>query len=442
MKRFIEEELIKWKDDSDRKPLILSGARQVGKSYVIERNFSSNFDQVLSINFEKQPEFKDCFESDLSPGKIIRKIEALSQKRVDIGRTLVFLDEIQICPKAITALRYFYEELPALHLIAAGSLLEFTMESISVPVGRVTYRHLTPLSFEEFLYNSGNEILLEEISRHNFDAPFDKVVAQKAEVLLKEYMAIGGMPQVVDRYIQNQDYLKCQEILSDLLETYTNDFPKYGRRDADLKYIDLVFARAAHLVGKQFKYVHITRDIQSKYIKQGVDLLVKAGVLSLIYKTYGSPLGANYNPHRFKLLFLDIGLMQRACGLNISRWVSDGHDLIHAGVIAEQFVGQEIAAHAHFKKGRLYYWERDKRGSSAELDYLVEMAGRILPVEVKSGTIARLKSLQNFLKAHPDIPEGIKVSLDNSGKKQNIRSIPLYAFGSWLKRQDYTKSIK
>ena len=426
--------MIKWKDEEGRKPLILSGARQVGKSYLIEKNFAPHFDRLLSINFEKQPEYNNCFESGYSTAGILRKIEALAGKRIKVGSTLVFFDEIQFCPKAIIALRYFFEEIPALHIIAAGSLLEFTIEKISVPVGRVTFRHLNPMSFEEFLYNSGNQFLLDEIRSHSIIMPFPEALHNRATALVKEYMAVGGMPQVLSSFIEHQDYLRCQELLSDLLESYIKDFPKYSSKYSDLKYIDTVFSRVPHLVGNQFKFVQISRDIQSKYLRNGLELLDKADLVKLIYKTSGVPLGAHYNPERFKLLFLDIGLMQRGCDLNISRWITDSHHLINAGPVSEQFVGQEICANSNFKRERLYFWGRDKRGSSAEVDYMVEHAHGVTPVEVKAGTSGRLKSMQFLLKSNPDLSEGIKVSLDNFEKENNIQSIPFYAFGSWLAR--------
>ena len=434
MKRFIEDILIKWKDEKGRKPLILSGARQVGKSYVIEQNFARQFEQLLSINFEKQPEFHSCFESGYDPAKILRRIEALAGQRLTIGKTLLFFDEVQFCPEAIISLRYFFEEMPDLHIMAAGSLLEFTIEKISIPVGRITFRHLGPMSFEEFLHNSGNQILLEEIREHPVSMPFPEALHNRAISLLKEYLAIGGMPQVVASYIEHQDYLRCQELLADLLESYLKDFPKYSSKYSDLKYIDTVFSRVPHLVGNQFKFVQISRDIQSKYLRSGLDLLDKADLVNFIYKTSGIPLGANYNPQRFKLLFIDIGLMQRACDLNIARWITDSYNLINAGPVSEQFVGQEICANTNFKREKLYYWARDKRGSSAEIDYMIEHRSGVTPVEVKAGTSGRLKSMQLLLKTNPDISEGVKVSLDNFEKGNNIQSIPLYAFGSWLER--------
>jgi hypothetical protein len=434
MKRFIEDILIKWKDEKGRKPLILSGARQVGKSYVIEQNFARHFEQLLTINFEKQPEFQSCFESGYDPTRVLRRIEALAGQRLTIGKTLLFFDEVQLCSEAIISLRYFFEEMPDLHIIAAGSLLEFAIEKISIPVGRVTFRHLGPLSFEEFLYNSGNQVLLDEIREHSVRMPFPAALHTRAISLLKEYLAIGGMPQIVASYIEHQDYLRCQELLTDLLESYLKDFPKYSSKLADLKYLDTVFSRIPHLVGNQFKFVQISRDIQSKYLRSGLDLLDKADLVKFIYKTSGIPLGANYNPQRFKLLFIDIGLMQRACDLNIARWITDSYNLINAGPVSEQFVGQEICANANFKRGKLYYWARDKSGSSAEVDYMIEHLNGVTPVEVKAGTSGRLKSMQLLLKSNPAISEGIKVSLDNFEKENNIQSIPLYAFGSWLEK--------
>jgi len=432
MKRFIENNLMAWKNEKDRKPLILSGARQVGKSYVIEHNFSSYFDQIITINFEKQPEFAYCFESGYDPVKILKRIEVLAEKKITPGSTLVFLDEIQFCPEAIISLRYFYEEMPSLHIIAAGSLIEFTIEKISVPVGRVTFRHLEPLTFEEFLYNSDNQLLLGEIKEHSIKKPFPLALHNKAISLLKEYMAIGGMPQVVANFIEHQDYLRCRELLSDLLESYTKDFPKYSAKHSDFKYLNTIFSRIPHLVGNQFKFVQISRDIQAKYLRSGLELLNKADLIKFIYKTSGIPLGANYNPLRFKLLFLDIGLMQRACDLNISRWITDGYNLINSGSIAEQFVGQVINSNSSFKKKRLYHWARDKRGSSAEVDYLIELNNGVFPIEVKAGATGKLKSLFLFLNNNPSISYGIKVSLDNFQRKDNIQSIPLYAIGSWI----------
>jgi len=434
MKRFIEDILIKWKDEKGRKPLVLSGARQVGKSYVIEQNFAGHFEQLLSVNFEKQPEFNSCFDSGYDPAKILRRIEALADQRLTIGRALLFFDEVQFCPEAIISLRYFFEEMPDLHIIAAGSLLEFTIDKISIPVGRVTFRHLGPMSFEEFLFNSGNQILLDEIKEHSISMPFPEALHNKAIFLLKEYLAIGGMPQVVASYLEHQDYLRCQELLTDLLVSYLKDFPKYSSKHSDLKYIDTVFSRIPHLVGNQFKFVQISRAIQSKYLRSGLDLLDKADLVKFIYKTSGIPLGANYNPQRFKLLFIDIGLMQRACDLYMARWITDSYNLINAGPVSEQFVGQEICANANYKREKLYYWARNKSGSSAEVDYMVEHLNGVTPVEVKAGTSGRLKSMQLLLKTNPDISEGIKVSLDNFEKDNNIQSIPLYAFGSWLEK--------
>ena len=178
----------------------------------------------------------------------------------------------------------------------------------------------------------------------------------------------------------------------------------------------------------------MSRDIQAKFLTQGLELISKAGIVNYIYKTSGVPLGANFNPKRFKLLFLDLGLMQRACGLKIARWLTDDYSLINSGAVAEQFVGQQILSHSCFRKERLYYWERDKKGSSAEVDYLIERRNNIFPVEVKSGAAGKLRSIQQFLETFKDCEKGIKVSKDNFSCYGNIQSIPLYAFGSWLEQ--------
>jgi len=432
MKRFIEENLSEWAKDSHRKPLLLTGARQVGKSYVIEKNLATSFPSFVKINFEKQPEFQACFNENLSPQNILPEIEALANQKIIPGTTLLFLDEIQLCPRALTALRYFYEDLPSLHIIAAGSLLGFAIEKLSIPVGRLTFRHLTPLSLEEYLINAGEKIFLETLQNHSIEKPLPDALHQKGLTLLKDYMALGGLPEVVDHFQQTRDYRKCQDILRDLLEGYRRDFPKYGVKDTDLKYIDLVFDKAPHLVGKVVKYVEMSRDIQSKYLQKGINHLVKADILHPVYKTTTVPLAAQCSPGRFKLNFLDIGLMQKACGLGIKEWITQGIRMIHSGALAEQFAGQQILAHNHFTDEPLYYWERDQPNSSAEVDYVIEKNQTMLPIEVKSGTEGKLRSLHLFLK-EKNLPLGLKISMDNYGRNGLIQSIPLYGLGTWLK---------
>ena len=436
MKRFIEKALIAWKDSDRHPPLILLGARQVGKSHLIEKNFAPNFEELVSINFERDPNYKACFEGGLAPSTVIPNIEAISGKRIKAPNTLLFLDEIQVCPNALTALRYFHEEYPELHVVAAGSLLEFLLQQVSIPVGRVSFRRLYPLSFEEFLHNAGDAILLEQLEGHDYTKPFPSAVVARAEERLRSYFAIGGMPKVVDTFLSQNSYWECQELLEDILDSYQRDFPKYSERDADLKYVQLVFARTPHIVGQPFKFVAISRDIQSKYIRRGIELCHQAGVIHPVYSSHGFPLEAKFNPDRYKLLFADLGLMQRACGLNISRWISEDYRVIHQGTIAEQFVGQQILCnHYGFKSGKLYYWERQKRGSQAELDFVIDGQDAPIPIEVKSSAIGRLRSLKLFLDLNSNVKQGIKTSLENVAIHGKIASIPLWAFGSWLKRE-------
>lgn len=431
MFRFIESTLLKWKDDPERKPIILRGARQTGKSHVIEKNFSKNFSSFIKIDFERNPEHKQIFEKNLDPKRIIELIEVVSKQKVEVGSTLIFFDEVQKAPECLQALRYFYEEKPNLHIIAAGSLMQFALDKISIPVGRVSYLFLTPLSFFEYLYNSNQENLINEIKR-SFKNGLNESIHKLAFDELKKYMLIGGMPAIINSFLENQNYQKTEELQEDLLRTFEDDILKYTNTNAEYKYAQATFLKAPQLIGKQFKFTQISRDIKSNYIRQGIELLHKAHILELIYSTYGIPLAANAKFDRYKLLFLDIGLMLRANDLNTEEWLKNPINLIDKGQISEQFIGQQILAHSNFKHRRLYYWERAKRGSTAEIDFLLEKDSSYIPIEVKSGKSNRLKSLNLFLDENHEVKNGIRFNSENTNIKDKVKSYPLYSVGAWL----------
>ena len=240
MKRFIEDSLKEWKEDKSRRPMILRGARQVGKSYLVSKRFAPSFKSFVVLDFEREPQLHSIFEDDLDARKILSRIEVAKAQKITPGETLLFFDEAQRCPRALNALRYFYEEIPQLHLIAAGSLLQFALDTISVPVGRVTYRYVTPLSFEEYLYNSGNQEILTTIQK-NWHSPIDPFVHQKALELLKEYFIIGGMPAAVAHYVENRKLLAVKEIQQDLLQSFDTDIAKYTKKDADYRNTCLLY---------------------------------------------------------------------------------------------------------------------------------------------------------------------------------------------------------
>lgn len=428
MKRDIEQELVNWKNQKDRYPLIIRGARQVGKSYLIETFAKGHFQNTVVVNFELQPSLKDCFE-EIEPEKIINKLQLVLGVQISPDNTLLFLDEIQDCPRSIIALRYFREKMPSLAVIGAGSLLEFALRSIDikVPVGRIHFLYLEPMSFLEFLTASGNESLREYISDiKNYDK-IEDVVHKRLLELLHVYTIVGGMPAVVREYIENRDLLKCQHLQTALLQTYRSDFGKYARFSQH-KYLYKVFDSAPRLVGQRVKYVHIDSETKSRDIKNAIELLTLAGVIIPIYasKVVGIPLGARINEKKFKLNFLDIGLMQNACGLQALTSIQQDFMQINLGAVAEQLVGQELRAYSDvYRQRQLFFWARDKRGSSAEVDYIIETDSGIVPIEVKAGKGGTLKSLQMFLN-EKRLPLGIRISADKLYYYNKILSLPLY----------------
>ncbi|MCK4761681.1 MAG: ATP-binding protein [Candidatus Aminicenantes bacterium] len=429
MKRHIEEILKNWKTDRQRRPLLVRGARQVGKSYTVNEFGNKEFDNLITINFELEPEYKDCFTS-LKPGAIIETISILSKKKITPGKTLLFLDEIQECPRAITALRYFYEQMPELHVIAAGSLLEFSLsqEKSRMPVGRVQYLYMKPLSFLEFLDALGENKSRQVVENIDLDNLPQPVIHEHLLALTKKYAILGGMPAVVEEYTASGDLTKCQQIQKIIIQTYRDDFGKYAAK-VKHKYMEKIFYAVPKLVGKKFKYSHVDNTIPSRELKNALELLEKAGVLHRVKKTGGSglPLEANSDERHFKTTFLDIGLMQNMCGLDREMLFSGDFMKINAGALAEQFAAQELLAYRDpFQENRLYYWAREARNSNAEVDYLVPWNSYAVPVEVKSGKTGTLRSMHLFLEKYP-APVGIRISQQFFNTTPPVISIPFYA---------------
>ena len=252
MKRLIETELISWKDARFRKPLLLRGARQVGKTFVAQQ-LGKQFSSFVEINLEKQPDARMIFEKDLDARRIMRDLSLFARQPIVPGETLLFIDEIQITPNAITALRYFYEQIPELHVIAAGSLLDFAVEQVGIPVGRVESLYLYPMSFLEFLLSMKNDILVQEILSHQAEEPLSEPVHNKILSILGEYIAIGGMPGVVQCWIETKDPSRCFALHHALIDTYRQDFVKYAKKN-QIKYVDVIFNNLPQQLGKKFKY--------------------------------------------------------------------------------------------------------------------------------------------------------------------------------------------
>ncbi len=430
MLRDILNDLKEWKKSSERKPLIVRGARQVGKSYII-RELGKSFQQFIEINFEESPSYKEFFEGDFDIRKLLLNIEVATNKKIIPNETLVFFDEIQNCPNAITALRYFYEKMPNLHIIVAGSLIEFSIENIGIPVGRVSSIYIYPMSFLEFLEALGEHSLSHLLKNHTIHHEIESKFHNKLLDYLKEYLIVGGMPEAVKSWVVSRDVSKVKIIHNDLIETYKQDFSKYAKKN-QIKYLEKVFESIPTQLGHKFIFNHIDDSLKTRELRPALELLVKAQVAHMIYNSSGNgvPLGAEAEFSFFKIILIDVALTQTLLGLSTKDILLDFDNLfVNKGEIVEAFIGQELLAYSNpHHKHTLYFWQREKQGSRAEVDYLISKNQMIYPVEVKSGPTGHLKSMIQFLKEKKrDGQIGYHFSMQNFASTEKIKSIPLYA---------------
>lgn len=434
LKRIIDIHLKAWKREPKRKPVLIRGPRQVGKTFSVRR-LGQSFSSYIEINFEKQPELKKVFELDLVPTRIVRDLMAILKKPIIPGETLLFLDEIQEAPRAIIALRYFYEEMPNLHVLAAGSLLDFAIQQVGVPVGRVSFLYLYPMSWLEFLKAHNNTILLEKIVNHKPEEPLGTPIHEHTLRLLSEYFAIGGMPEAVASWVESKNPLACSEIHQTIIEAYRQDFHKYAK-EQQIKYVELMFEHGPKQLSQKFKYSAIPGEYRKRELSPAIELLATAGIVHRVYHSSGQgiPLGSQANLDIFKMLFLDIGLTQAILGLDFADWFLNAqNNFINKGAVVESFVGQELLAYSNpHSKTSLYFWQREERGSQAEIDYLIQKQGQIIPIEVKSDKGSHLKSMRIFLESHPASTYGIRFSTHDYSILDNVYSYPLYAIHTAL----------
>ncbi|RKX92986.1 MAG: AAA family ATPase [Spirochaetes bacterium] len=414
MKREADHYLEEWIRLKRRKPLIIRGARQVGKSTLV-RNFAreKGFD-LFEVNLELFPDLT-AFNS-MNIDNILRDLEVLIQQQIS-SKTLIFIDEIQKYPIAITALRYFYEKRPEIPVIAAGSLLEVVLEDMeySMPVGRIEYLYLGPMTFFEFLSALKEETLLESCRSKNIveisPDMFNRLVER-----YREFLFIGGMPEAVLTYAETKSGLAVERIHRSIVETYIEDFAKYKKR-VNTVHLEMVFNYISTHVGQKIKYSNISRDHQSRELKKAFNLLVKAGVILPVYYSScsGIPLKAGIDTRVVKPYFLDVGLMNHQYGLSWNDFSSlQSQQLFNIGVASEQFAAQHlIYGIGQGRKPELYYWIREKKSTNAEVDFVVTGAGRIWPIEIKSGKSGTLKSLHQFL-FQKKLGKAVRFNLDKS----------------------------
>ncbi len=400
MKRRLYNYLVSWKDRYNRKPLIVRGARQVGKTYLIRQFGEEQFAHYLEINFDESPQKAEIFES----GDIKQVLEYLSlESGVPIvpGRTLIFLDEIQRVPWLFAKLRYFYEKVPDIHIIAAGSLLDIILaeHEFAMPVGRVEYLFMGPMDFPEFLESINQREILNFIRKWEPSNQIPLSIHEKLVELTRTYTAIGGMPSAVDAYIKTGSFQQVEMEQTSIIQTCRDDFSKYGKKiDAGL--LRLTLEKIPQLIGRKVKYVEIDRDKRAAEVSSSIKMLQMARLLYCVHHSAGNspPLSSEKKEKDFKPLFLDVGLMMSSLNMNITGLLNKGLIAANNGVIAEQFIGQHLLYSGEpYKEPQLFYWNREKRGAAAEIDYLIQTDSGIIPVEVKAGVTGTLKSLHVFI---------------------------------------------
>lgn len=435
MRRNVFRNLLDWKESTSRKVLLLRGARQVGKTYVV-RELGKTFSSFVEVNFEKDTDVAEFFIQNLDPVRIIDRLSSYYGVPIYENQTLLFFDEIQKCPRAISSLRFFYENIPGLHVIAAGSLLEFALTELpSFGVGRVRSMFMYPMSFNEFLLAHQMDQYVKMIDQASCENPIDPVFHRKLNDLFQQFLLTGGLPEVVRQVVENKSTLDGLNVLADLSLSMRDDFSKYHKRIPESR-IREVFASIVEQAGAKFVYSNVVAKASLPQIKEALELLFMAGLAYPVYHTSanGFPLGAQMDPKKFKVLLYDTGIFQHILGLNIREYlVVEEMDMVNKGCLAEIYAGLELMkASSILEKPQLFYWHRQERGSNAEVDYVIRQGSEIVPVEIKSGYSGKMQSMRLFMK-EKNLKRGIRSSLENFGRDGNIEIVPLYAISTLIK---------
>lgn len=432
-KRHIDAYLEEWKDSSNRKPLLVRGARQVGKSSAI-RHLGEHFKYFVEINLERQKNIKPLFGENLDVRKLCSQLSAIFNTPIIPGETLLFIDEIQESQRAISSLRYFYEDYPELHVMAAGSLLEFTLNELpSFGVGRIRSMYMYPFSFDEFLEAQGLGLQTdykrnETDCEHPLPAPLhEEMISQ-----LRSYYLVGGMPEAVRIWVETADYNKCSVVHNDILDTYQDDFKKYKTRISPLL-LSQTLKSVALQAGQKFVYARVSVGIDGTAVKEALSLLSLAGLVTPVTHTAanGIPLGAEINEKFRKFLVLDVGLMQSLLGIQpMDILITNETDFVNKGRMSEVFAGLELMKYASYlKKADLYYWQRTERNAQAEVDYVISRKGKIYPIEVKANSSGSMQSMYKFIELKAS-DYGIRTSLEPFSSYEKVKVVPLYALSN------------
>ena len=426
MKRKITGQLIEWKNSSARKPLILNGARQVGKTFILREFGRENYKNTVYVNLESNGMVASMFNDDISPSKLIKYLEAETGERILTNETLIILDEIQSCERAVTSLKYFCEEAPDYHIAAAGSLLGVAINrnQTSFPVGKVNVLRLYPLDFEEFLTATGNDLLIDEITECCTQmSPMNEGLHQKALDLYHDYLIIGGMPEAVKAFIETNSYIDASLVQSSIIDSYTADMAKYASNSEAVKIRACYNSIPAQLAkdNKKFQYKVVQKGGSSSIFGASLEWLKQAGViLECLRVDQGTmPLPVYADQTSFKIYMSDVGLLVNKSQMSVNTIIT-GESNIFMGAVTENYIAQQLAA----KNYPLYYWT--VANSQAELDFVLQKNDKIYAIEVKKGEHVRSRSLSVFKQKYsPDY--AIRFSQKNFGKTEDVFSIPLYA---------------
>jgi predicted AAA+ superfamily ATPase len=413
MKRDASNDLDTWLKKTDRKPLVIRGARQVGKTWLV-RDFAQKAGKnLVELNFERHPEFARFF-AEREPQTVIRAVEAYMGARIHAENALLFLDEIQAAPEVLANLRWFAEEMPQLPVVATGSLLDFVLaeHSFSMPVGRISYLHLEPMSFEEFLSAIGQDGLRAFIGEFHPGATVPDPLHLRLLEFFRDYLVVGGMPAAVSNWRRENSLIACAAIQQDLLASFRDDFAKYTGR-VPMQRLERVLNAVPRLLGRKFTYSQVDREERSAAIRQALELLCRARLCHKVQACdgVGIPLSAGVRESFFKVILLDVGLVSALLGLHTLSSLRN-ITVVNEGALAEQAMGQVLrTVEAKFKEPALFYWTRERKGSAGELDYLLQHGTDVVPIEVKAGATGTLKSLHLFM-ALRRLPVAVRFNAD------------------------------
>lgn len=450
LERPIDALLLEWKNSRVHKPLLLRGARQVGKSWAVE-HLGETFDYFIEVNFEKQPNMLEVFQKVHDVHELTNRLSMYYNTPVIPGKTLLFIDEIQDSVDAIKSLWAFKEDFPDLHVVAAGSLLEFALKGLSsFGVGRIRSLFVYPFSFDEFLVAEGKTAWVRAKQEANAEKPLFTPLYDDLVQHYRTFLMVGGMPASVAAWVTTHDYRECQAELDDIQLTYYDDFPKYADK-VDPTLLRNTLQSVVMQIGNKFTYSHVDGGYRAEDVKKALSLLCDAGIIKRVNHTAanGIPLGAEVNDKYRKYIYLDSGLLLRILDMDLggARQLTElvlagtAEDLVNKGGLAEMMLGWELVKYNNPRsQHELYYWENTAEGTKSEVDYIITRDLKVLPIECKAGVSGKMKSLYEFMR-QKHLTDAIRCSLENfaqlehcdnkdNGAMRHIQILPLFAISN------------